>query len=145
MDPSKEFCHNPDCPARGKTGCGNIGIHSRKEKRYICHACGKTFAASKGTVFYRLHYPVEFVSKMITLLAHGCPVAAIVAAFGLDERTVASWQGRAGEHCQQVHEHLVQQPGDLGQVQSDEIRVKHQGGITWLAMALQVGRVKRFV
>ena len=24
MDPSKVFCHNPDCPARGKVDCGNI-------------------------------------------------------------------------------------------------------------------------
>jgi len=138
MDPSKVFCHNPDCPARGKLGRGNIGIHSRKQQRYICRECGKTFTESKGTVFYRLRYPVVFVTQMITLLAYGCPIAAIVAAFGLDERTVASWQRRAGEHCQQVHEHLVQQPRDLGQVQADEIRVKHQGGIAWLAMAIQV-------
>ena len=90
MDPSKVFCHNPDCPARGKLGRGNIGIHSRKKRRYICHLCDKTFTESKGTVFYRLRYPVEFVTKMITLLAHGCPVAAIVAAFGkfVQERTV---------------------------------------------------------
>ena len=60
MDPGKVFCHNPDCPARGKSGRGNIGIHSRKKRRYICH---------------------------------------------------------------------VQQPRDLGQVQADEIRVKHQVGI----------------
>jgi len=138
MDPSKVFCHNPDCPARGKSGRGNIGIHSRKKHRYICHLCGKTFTESKGTVFYRLKYPVEFVTQMITLLAHGCPIAAIVAAFKLDERTVASWQDRAGAHCQKVHEHLVEQPRDLDQVQADEIRVKHQGGIAWLAMALQV-------
>jgi transposase-like protein len=138
MDPSKVFCHNPDCPARGKTDCGNIGIHSRKERRYICHVCGKTFTESKGTVFYRLRYPSDFVVQMITLLAYGCPVPAIVAAFSLDERTVASWQRRSGNHCQQIHEHLVQQPRDLGQVQADEIRVKHQGGIAWLCMALQV-------
>jgi len=138
MDPSKVFCHNPQCPARGKTGCGNIGVHSRKENRYICHVCGKTFAESKGTVFYHLRYPVEFVTQMITLLAYGCPIPAIVAAFGLDERTVSSWQRRAGKHCQKVHNHLVQQPRDLGQIQADEIRVKHQGGIAWLAMALQV-------
>ncbi len=138
MDPSKVFCQDPECPARGKKDCGNIGIHSHKEKRYICHTCGKTFVASKGTVFYRLRHPMEFVTQMITLLAYGCPIAAIVAAFGLDERTVASWQRRAGQHSQQVHEHLVQQPRDLGQVQADEIRVKHQGGIAWLAMAIQV-------
>jgi transposase-like protein len=107
MDPSRVFCHNPDCPARGKTGRGNIGVHSRKENRYICHTCGKTFTESKGTVFYPhvrgdLRYPVEFVTQVITLLAYGCPIAAIVAAFGLDERTVASWQRRAGEHCKSV-------------------------------------------
>ena len=75
---------------------------------------------------------VEVVTQVITLLAYGCPLQAIVAAFGIDERTVASWQQRAGEHCQQVHQHLVQHPRDLGQVQADEIRVKYQGGIGWL-------------
>ena len=138
MDPSKVFCHNPDCPARGKLGRGNIGVHSRKKRRYICHVCGKTYTESKGTVFYRLRYPVEFVTQITTLLAYGCPIPAIVAAFGLSERTLASWRRRAGEHCKQIHEYLVQQPRDLGQVQADEIRVKHQGGIAWLAMALQV-------
>ena len=138
MDPQTVFCHNTDCPARGQIGEGNIGIHSRKEGRYICHVCGKTFSARKGTVFYRLRYSVEFVTQMVTLLAYGCPVAAIVAAFNLDERTVYDWHQRAGIHCQQVHTHLVQHPRDLGQVQADEIRVKHQGGIAWLAQALQV-------
>ncbi len=32
----------------------------------------------------------------MTLLAWGCPPAAIVAAFGLDARTVAAWQRHAG-------------------------------------------------
>jgi len=33
----------------------------------------------------------------------------IVHAFGLDERTVASWRERAGQHCEQVHQALVEQ------------------------------------
>jgi len=138
MDPTKVFCHNLNCPARGMLGHGNIGIHSLKQKRYICHVCGKTFTDTKGSVFYRLRHPAEFVTQIITLLAYGCPIAAIVAAFGLDERTVADWQCRAGIHCKKVHQHLVQQPCDLGQVQADEIRIKHQGGIAWLAMAIAV-------
>lgn len=48
------------------------------------------------------------------------------------------WQARTGEHYQQVHEHLVQQPFDLEHVQGDEIRVKGQGNIVWLAMAIMV-------
>ena len=30
MDPTTTFCPNRDCPARGQTGQGNIGIHSQK-------------------------------------------------------------------------------------------------------------------
>lgn len=138
MDPKKHFCPNEACPARGQIGEGNIGVHSRKEGRLICHVCGKTFSTTKGTMFYRLRSSVELVSLVVTLLAHGCPVTAIVVAFGLDERTVYAWYARAGKQCQQVHEHWVQQPRDLGQVQADEIRVKCQGRIAWLAMALQV-------
>ncbi len=138
MDPPQIFCHNPDCPASGKVDRGNIGVHSRKPERYICHECKTTFTPSKGTAFYRLRYSVEFVTQVITLLAYGCPLQAIVAAFGIDERTVANWQQRAGVHCEQVHQHLVQHPHDLGQVQADEIRVKYQGGIAWLAQAIAV-------
>ena len=138
MDPQQIFCHNPYCPARGKVDRGNIGVHSRKQHRYICHECKTTFSQSQGTVFYRLRYSCDVVTQVITLLAYGCPLQAIVAAFGIDERTVASWQQRAGAHCQQVHQHLVQQPRDLGQVQADEIRVKYQGGIAWLALAMAV-------
>jgi transposase-like protein len=138
MDPQTVFCHNPACPARGQVGKGNIGIHSQKEHRYICHVCGKTFSGSKGTVFYRLRKNRDLVVIVVTLLAYGCPIQAIVMAFGLDERTVVSWQERSGRHCKEVHEHLVERPRDLGQVQGDEIRVKIQGGVVWMAMALQV-------
>ena len=37
-----------------------------------------------------------------------------------------------------MQEHLVEQPRDLGQVQADEIRVKKQGGIVWMALAMMV-------
>src|SRR5882762_6414306 len=138
MDPTVTFCPNEHCPARGQTGQGNIGIHSRKEQRFVCHECHQTFSARKGTVFYRLRTSAETVVIVVTLLAHGCPLQAIVAAFGYDERTVASWLARAGGQGQAVQEHLVEQPRDLGQVQADEIRVKTQGGIVWIALAMMV-------
>ena len=138
MNPQEQFCPNMSCEARGKTNENNIVIHSRDPERYKCKQCGKTFSAKVGTPFYRLHYSVDFVTCVITLIAYGCPVQAIVAAFQLDERTVMNWQERSGKHTQQVHEHLVEQPRDLGQVQADEIRVKMQGGILWMAMAIQV-------
>jgi transposase-like protein len=138
MDPTSVFCPNRHCHARGQTGQGNIGIHSRKDQRFICHECHKTFSATAGTVFYRLRTSAETVVLVVTLLAHGCPVQAIVAAFGFDERTVAAWWARSGRQGQAVHEYLVEQPRALGQVQADELRVKKQGGIVWMALAMMV-------
>jgi len=138
MDPTTIFCPNLACPARGQSGQGNIGIHSRKDKRFLCTACQKTFSATKGTALYRLRTSAETVVLVVTLLAHGCPVQAIVAAFGCDERTVADWWARSGRQGQAVQEYVVEQPRDLGQVQADEIRVKQQGGIVWMALAMMV-------
>jgi hypothetical protein len=73
-----------------------------------------------------------------TLLAHGCPLQAIVVAFGCDERPVADWVARTGLQGQAVQESLVEQPRDLGQVQADESRVKKQGGVVWRALAMMV-------
>jgi transposase-like protein len=138
MDPTTVCCPNGHCHARGQTGMGNIGIHSPKEQRFICHACHKTFSARKGTVFYRLRTSAETVVLVVTLLAHGCPLQAIVAAFGVDERTVAEWWARSGRQGQAVQEALVERARDLGQVQADALRVKQQGGIVWMALAMMV-------
>lgn len=107
MNPEQQFCPNRDCPARGKVGAGNIGVHSRVEQRYRCHACRRTFSASKGTAVYGLKHEVDVFVKVTTLLAHGCPVRAAALAFELDERTVQDWLARSGQHCQRVHEALV--------------------------------------
>jgi hypothetical protein len=56
-----------------------------------------------------LRTAAELVVIIVILLAYGCPVQAIVHAYGVDERTVADWQKRAGKHCQQVHHALVEQ------------------------------------
>ncbi len=139
MNPQEIFCPNESCPSRGIVGAGNIVIHSQKEKRCKCNTCGKTFAVSKGSGFYRVHKKALFVI-VCTLLAFGCPPQAIVAAFGLDERTVYAWIQRGGGHAEQVHEHLLgEHPLNLEHVQADEIRVKCQKRtIGWMAMAMSV-------
>jgi hypothetical protein len=97
------------------------------------------FAETIDTPFYRLHKPADLAVLVLTLLCHGCPTQAIVAAFGLDERTVARWLVGAGRHCQRVHEHLVEQGQvDLQHVQADELWVKQVGGKVWMALALAV-------
>jgi transposase-like protein len=139
MNLEKIFCPNLGCPARGQCGHGNISVHSLKEKRCLCSVCQKSFSVSKGSIFYRLKTAPQTVILVLTLLAYGCPVQAIVMAFGLDERTVKNWWKRAGQHCQGVHEHLVGHSLlDLLQVQADEIKVKIMDGVIWMAMAMMV-------
>jgi transposase-like protein len=139
MNPQEQFCPNPACHASGKAGGGNIIVHSQKEKRYRCTCCRKTFSERSGTAVQGIKKPVELFVQVTTLLAHGCPVQAIVAAFELDERTVASWQQKAGHHCQKVQAEFVQrQRLDLQHVQADEIKVKSQFGPLWMALAIMV-------
>ena len=138
MDTHHIFCSNLDCPARGQTGKGNIGSHSRIEGRYECSLCKETFAATKGTPFYRCRTPAETITRVVTLVAHGCPIEAIVAAWGFQARTVRRWVEAAGQHAQRIHHHRVARPPDLKQVQAEEIRLKMQRCLLWIAMALAV-------
>lgn len=90
-------------------------------------------------MFEGLRTSAEVVIIVVTLLAFGCPVQAIVQAYGLDERTVASWRDRAGKQCQRVHQAVVEQGRlDLIHVQADEIRVKARGMVVWMGLAMMV-------
>jgi transposase-like protein len=134
LRPELAVCPKPTCGASRR-----IGVHSHQERRYQCHGCGRTFADTLGTPFYGLKHPSWLVGTVLTLLAYGCPLPAIVAAFTLDERTVADWHHQAGHHAKQVQETLVCQGQiDLGQVQADELYIKTQGGTVWMATAMSV-------
>jgi PP-loop superfamily ATP-utilizing enzyme len=98
--------------------------------------------------------PVDIIVLVVTLLAHGCPVRAMVAACGVTAETVRTWAAEAGVHGAQGHRHLVLgacwslrhghademrvrvQQGMVGH--ADEMRVRMQKGMVWMAMALMV-------
>lgn len=139
MNASTQFCPNEACKARGQVGQSNIVVHGRKRPGYKCKTCGRTFSARGGTSFAGLRKPLDLIVIVVTLLAYGCPLQAIVHAFGLDERTVADWRDRAGRPCEQVHQALIEQGKlDLVHVQADEIRIKARGTIAWMGLAMMV-------
>lgn len=127
-----------DCPARGQVAEGNIRIHSRKRARYRCSVCGKTFSERAGTLFFRRRTDEDSITRVVTLVSHGCPVPAIEAAYGFQAQTVRDWMDGSGMHCEAVHQAEVVQERDLGQVQADEIHVKTQAGVLWMALAMMV-------
>jgi IS1 family transposase len=90
-------------------------------------------------MFEGLRTEEEKIAIVVTLLCYGCPLQAIVHAFGLDERTVAAWQKRAAKQCQRVHSAVVEQ-GKVAShhIQADEIRAKGRKLIVWIALAMDV-------
>jgi transposase-like protein len=126
------------CPARGQIGEGHIRIHSQKRARYRCSVCGKTFSPRVGTPFFRRRTDEATITCVVTLVGNGCPLPAIEAAFGFQAQTVRDWVDASGQHCEQVHHHQVVQPRALEHVQADEIRLKTQTGVLWVALALMV-------
>lgn len=65
---------------------------------------------------------------ILALIAHGCLVSAIEAAFGFDRRTGRRWIKRAGRHARAVHEHIVVQPQVFQRVEVDELFARSQQG-----------------
>jgi len=96
------------------------------------------FAATKGTIFYRLKHEAQLVMIVLTLLAYGCPRKRLWRLMGwMSERSKLVATGRralpAGPRSHRRSEQL-----DLQQVQADEIKAKIQGGTVWLALVLMV-------
>lgn len=132
------FCPNLDCAARGQTGQGNIRGHGKTRPRFKCQVCGKTFSARAGTPFFRRRTAEETITCVVTLVGNGCPIPAIEAAFGFQAQTVREWVEASGEHGERLHHDQVVRPRDLEHVQADEIRLKTQAGVLWVALALMV-------
>ena len=139
MDASREYCLNDACPSRGKVGQGNIIIHDSSRGRYRCNICKKTFNQRRGTALEGIRQPDNLFVTVISLLSHGCPIQAVVYTYEIDERTVASWQERAGLHCEKVHQEKIEQGNlDPKQAQVDEIRVKAREMVIWMGLAMMV-------
>jgi transposase-like protein/IS1 family transposase len=131
------YCPNPGCLDKYGVGKGNIISHGQKRKRCKCTTCGKTFAYSRGTPFFGLRSEASQIICVVTLVAYGCPIPAIVAAFERDERTIAHWLQRAGVHAGEFHHQQIRGL-DLRQVQVDEFWVRMQHQVMWVAMAIAV-------
>ena len=117
----------------------HIWIHSQQERRFKCATCKKTFAESRGTPLFNMRYPNWVVIMVLSLLASGCPVQAIVFALSINEQTIANWQRLAGEHAKIVQKTKVC-TGQLcaEQIQTDELWVKTQFGTVWMATGMAV-------
>jgi transposase-like protein len=117
-------CPNPDCPAYGQRGQGNLRPHGWSSKpRNIrclrCTTCGHSFSERAGTSLYRTQLPEEKVLQVAQHLAEGNGLRATGRLCGISFNTVLRLAHRAGDHAQEFHEHMVQHV-EVHQVQVDE-------------------------
>jgi transposase-like protein len=95
-------CPNKDRPVHGRLGKGNILRHGffklkqgARRRRYRCTACGKTFASTEGTPYYRLHCTRRDFDEVAAMSVEGVSESAVSRIKGISWNTVARWLGRA--------------------------------------------------
>src|SRR5215467_9317333 len=74
----------------GKSERAMSSAMGRNARGTAARPAARRGAAQVGTMFEGLRKPKALIVIVVTLLAYGCPIQAIVQAFGLDERTVGS-------------------------------------------------------
>jgi len=117
-------CPNPDCPAYGDKGQGNLRPHgwSSKERGIRClrcTTCGKNFSQRAGTPLFRTHLPEDKALAIAQHLAEGNGLRATGRLCGVSFNTVLRLAHRAGDHAQEFHDQMVQHV-EVHQVQADE-------------------------
>jgi len=109
--PEGLYCPNPACPLFGREEGRRLERHSyygaNRTTQYLCRACGKTFAETKGTFFYQLRTPRKKVLQTLAMVAEHGGIRATGRALGVDKDTVQKWVKRAGQHAEEVSAYLI--------------------------------------
>lgn len=104
-----DFCPNPACSDYEELG-GKIIKHGRTRagvQRYKCLICGRTFTATRGTIFYRRRTAEAEILECLALLAEGSRISSVSRVKGHKEDTAAEWLLEAAGHAELVENALL--------------------------------------
>jgi transposase-like protein len=105
------FCPNEECRHYAQADEGKIikfGKSKQGVQRYRCKSCATTFAATRGTLFYRKHAPVKDILETLALLAEGVRISSLSRAKGFKEDTILRWLREAARHAEAVEDVLLE-------------------------------------
>jgi transposase-like protein len=105
------FCPNEECHYYAQADEANIikfGKSKQGVQRYRCKSCQTTFAATRGTLFYRKHAPVKDILETLALVAEGVRISSLSRAKGFKEDTILRWLREAARHAEAVEDVLLE-------------------------------------
>jgi transposase-like protein len=125
---AEEFAHlacpNPDCPAYGQRGQGNLRLHGwsgrgRRIRCLRCARCGGDFSERANTPLFGLRTPEDTLVAIARHLAEGSGCRATARLCGVSLNTVLRFTARFGQHAERFHDSMVRGV-EPRQVQPDE-------------------------
>ena len=105
------FCPPVQCSHYGWVGLGNLVANGHPNggrwRQLRCTVCGKHFAESTGTLFYRSRVAPERLCQIITALAEGVSLQAAARILGVDPDTVKASLAKAAQQMEAVSHYLI--------------------------------------
>ena len=106
------FCPNDKCRCYGKLDLKNIirfGTQKNGTQRYRCADCGRTFARTLNTPFFRKHLDKKEITQICKMLAekNGFRSIARVTDHHLD--TIRAIADAIAKHCKKFNEYFIKE------------------------------------
>lgn len=92
-----------------------------RRRRYRCKECGKTFASTYGTAYYRRQSSTTSFDEVVTMSVNGIDKSTISRVKNLSWNTIERWLERASKQAHHFNHHYLK-GYEITEVQPDEIR-----------------------
>jgi transposase-like protein len=105
-------CPNPDCPAYGQRGAGNLRLHGWSGRGHRirclhCATCGTDFSERANTPLFGLRTSAETLVAIARHLAEGTGCRGTARLCGVGLNTVLRFTQRFGSHAERFHDERV--------------------------------------
>jgi transposase-like protein len=123
-DFSQLACPNPDCPAYGRRGGGNLRPHGwsgrgQRIRCLHCSTCGTDFSERANTPLFGLRTDEDTLVAIARHLAEGSGCRATARLCAVSLNTVLRFTARFGKHAELFHDTIIRRVHPK-QIQPDE-------------------------
>lgn len=87
-----QHCHNKNCDFYGLSLGNNVVIHSKKNRRFKCSNCGKTWVGHRNEPYFGLRISREKIELALALYKKGGSVRQIAREACISSSTIQRWK-----------------------------------------------------